>query len=97
MKRANWDVVDSALAASWAVPIAFGAALATLGVALSSFGAGAIGIAIGGWTLLRKREKAGGDLLKPSLESYLYHARRNFTAQELVREVETDSRPFGYL
>jgi hypothetical protein len=78
------------------VPAALGVALTALGGALSPAGA-AVGLAIGGWTLWRKREKAGAELLKPSLESYLYHARRNFTAQELVREIETDSRPFGYL
>jgi len=94
MKRANWDVVESALAASWAVPAGLAAAIAGLGIALSAGGAAAVGIAIGGWTLWRKRKKAQADALKPSAESYLYHAKRFFSAQELVREVETDSHPF---
>jgi|HubBroStandDraft_6_1064221.scaffolds.fasta_scaffold363159_1 hypothetical protein len=91
MRRANWDVAESALAATWAVPAGLAAALAGLGVVLSTAGGAAIGIAIGGWTLWRKREKANADALKPSAEAYLYHAKRFFSVQELVREVETDS------
>src|SRR5215471_9183590 len=94
IKRANWDVVESALAATWAIPAGLAAALAGLGIVLSATGTAAVGIAIGGWTLWRKKQKAEADALKPSAESYMYHGRKFFSAQQLVREVEADSRKF---
>ena len=94
MRRANWDVVESALAASWAVPAGLAAALAGLGVVLSTAGAAAAGIAIGGWTLWRKRRKLSADALEPSAELYLYHAKRFFSVHGLVRKIETEGRRF---
>src|SRR5262249_11014016 len=88
MRRANWDVVDGAFGATFAVPTMVVAALAGVGVVLSAAGGAVVGIAVGGWRLWRKRQNARADVLKPSLEAYLYNAKCFFSAQELVQDIE---------
>src|SRR5262249_25612185 len=94
MRRANWDVVDGALGATFAVPTMVVAALAGLGIVLSAAGGAAVGIAVGGWGVWGKRENARDEVLKPSLEAYLYNAKRFFSAQELIQDIEVGGGRF---
>jgi hypothetical protein len=87
MRRAGWDTVDSALAASWAVPVAITAGLAFFGLAIPAAVAGVVGIACGGWSIYRKRNKTITDLEKPSAESYLYQAKKILSPRELVDRI----------
>jgi hypothetical protein len=90
MRRARWDTVDNALAASWAVPVALSPVFVALGLAGAV--AGVVGVACAGWSILRKWRKDEGDLLKPSAEAYLYHAKKVLSPQALANEIYTDGR-----
>src|ERR1700722_5001904 len=78
MRCANWDVVDGAFGATFAVPTMIIAALTGVGVVLSAATGAVVGIAVGGWRLWRKREISKADARKPSLEAYLYNAKLFF-------------------
>jgi hypothetical protein len=86
MVRANWDVVDAAMAASWAVPSGLAAGFAAWGLVLPAAAAGAIGVACAGWSIFRKRQKSVDDLAKPSAEAFLYRAGQ-LSPSEIVGDI----------
>ncbi len=92
MRKANWSVVDSAIAASCALPAGLAAGLAAMGLALPAAAAGVVGGGYAGWSILRKRRDAIDQTLKPSAESYLYRAKAIASPKELAEEVYTRSK-----
>jgi hypothetical protein len=92
MRRANWDVIDGALGATFALPAMLAAGL---GAVLPAAGVATVGVAVGGWRLWRKRQNTKADANEPSAEAYLYNAKRFFSAQELIQDIETGGRSFA--
>jgi hypothetical protein len=76
----------------WAVPAGLTAAFAGLGLVLPAAMAGTVGVACAGWSILRKRRKAVGDVLKPSPEAYLYRAKKVLSPQVLANEIYTNGQ-----
>ena len=93
LKGANIDIVDSAMAVSIALPASLTAILTVLGVAFAPPVGAAAGLAFATWTIWRKRQKAVGDLLKPSPQAYLYRVGR-LSAKTVTNEINADSRKF---
>jgi uncharacterized protein DUF6236 len=95
MSRSGWDVVESAIGASWAVPaVATGVitTLASVGLVLPAAATGIAAVAFGGWSIYRKYQKSTEDTLKPSAEAYLYRAKMALSPQALVESVRADGR-----
>ncbi len=88
MRDANWDIAESAIAASYGVPAGVAAAIGALTIGLPpELGAG-IGIAFAGWKLWRKREKDEANVLKPSAEAYLYRVKKALSPAALANEIK---------
>jgi Family of unknown function (DUF6236) len=94
MSGIGWDTVDSTAAASFAVPQGLAAALSALGLAATGGVATAIGIALSGWRIWRKRKTAISNRLKPSAESFLYRVERELKPRTVTRDILVDSQKF---
>lgn len=92
MRKANWSVVDSAIAASCALPAGLAAGLAAMGLALPAAAAGVAGVAYAGWSILRKRRDTIDQTLKPSAEAYLYRAKAIASPKALAEDIYNKSK-----
>jgi uncharacterized protein DUF6236 len=96
MQRAKWNTIENAMAASWALPAGLGTVLTALGLsAVTGVGAavmGVVGVGFVGWSILRKHRNEEIDLLKPTTEAYLYHAKKVLSPQALADKIYTDGR-----
>jgi len=92
MKTARWDTVEGTLATSFSLP-------RILAAALDAIGAGGLvtagGIALSGWKIWRKHERAIANVLKPSAETFLYRVESALTPQAVAREIPASSRRFA--
>jgi hypothetical protein len=95
LKRAGIDTVESTIGTSFAIPAGLATALMAAGLSLAPPVGAALGVAVGAWTIWRKRKKARDRLLKPSPEAYLYQASKFFTPNSLTSRISVDSRRFA--
>jgi len=94
MTNVGWDTFDSATAATFAIPQGLATALAVLGFTLTGGAAAALGIALTGWTIWRKLEKAISDTLKPTAEAFLYQIDRSLKPGLVTTEILNDRQGF---
>ena len=88
MRDANWDVAESAIAASYAVPAGIVAAVAALSIGLPAELGTAASIGVAGWKIWRKHKKDEENVLKPSAEAYLYRMKTALSPAALANEVK---------
>ncbi|MGZ6771640.1 MAG: DUF6236 family protein [Mycobacteriaceae bacterium] len=94
LHSANIDTVESATAVSLAFPAAIATALMAVGFTLAPPATAVAGLAFAAWTIIRKRNKAVGGLLKPSPEAYLYRVSKLSTPKTVTSEISANSRKF---
>jgi hypothetical protein len=97
LRSARIDILESAMAATFAVPAGVAMALTTLGVTLAPASLAAIGLGLGVWSILRKGSKEMTKALSPSAASYLYYVGEHVQAATVTQRIAADSRRFRLL
>lgn len=94
LKSANIDTAESAIAVSVGLPAALAAIFNAVGFSPTPSVGAATSLTLAAWAIWHRRNKAVGNLLKPSPEAYLYRAEKLSTPKTLADEIYASSRKF---
>ena len=94
LKSANIDTAESAIAVSVGLPAALAAIFQAVGFTPTPSAGAAASLTLAAWVIWRRRNKAVGNLLKPSPEAYLYRAEKLSTPKAMTDEIYASSRKF---